>query len=123
MPRVYLARELASHGRITAMIDLSDGLARDLGHICRESGAGAIVDADRVPIHNDALELSQADRVDPLAHAIGDGEDYELLLTSADDLSRYGAIPIGRMIAGREILIRTEAGVKPLATGGWEHTL
>ena len=123
LPRVYLARELCAHARITAMIDLSDGLARDLGHICRESGVGAIVDADRIPIHDDARQLSREDRIDPLAHAIGDGEDYELLLTSPDDLSRLGVPPIGRITAERELLLQSKAVLTPLAPRGWEHTL
>lgn len=122
-PRVYLARELAAHARISAMIDLSDGLARDLAHICRESSVGAIVEADRIPIHDDARQLSREDQIDPLTHAIGDGEDYELLLTSPDDLSRLGLPSIGRITSEREVLLRTQNGLAPLALRGWEHAL
>jgi thiamine-monophosphate kinase len=122
-PRVHLARELAARGRVTAMIDLSDGLARDLRHICHESGVGAIVDADCIPIHDDARQLASQHGVDPLTHAIGDGEDYELLLTSPDDLSRFGAQPIGEVTADRGILLRSGTDLTPLASRGWEHSL
>ncbi len=122
-PRVHLARELAKHGRITAMIDLSDGFARDLGHICKESGVGAIVDGDRVPIHDDARTVAGQDKVDPLTHALGDGEDYELLLTSPDDLSACGATMIGTITADRNIMLETTTGLAPLAVRGWEHSL
>jgi thiamine-monophosphate kinase len=122
-PRVTLARELASRARITAMIDLSDGLARDLGHICKESGVGAIVDADRVPIHDDARTLAGRDKIGPLTHALGDGEDYELLLTSPEDLSRCGGIPIGTITADQKIQLRTTTRLAPLTVRGWEHSL
>jgi thiamine-monophosphate kinase len=122
-PRVLLARQLASQSHITAMIDLSDGLARDLRHICQQSGVGAIADAGAIPVHEDARQMSQKDGLDPLLHAIGDGEDYELLLTSSDDLSRSGAIQIGRITAEREILLQHDGKLSPLSARGWEHAI
>ncbi|NQU77025.1 MAG: thiamine-monophosphate kinase [Planctomycetes bacterium] len=78
-PRIEEARELVFRYPIHAMIDISDGLASDLGHICRESAAGADLWAEAIPISTEA-----AGREDPLAAALGDGEDYELLFTLAD---------------------------------------
>src|SRR5262249_50663712 len=84
-PRVEMARELAGAGRVHSMIDLSDGLSRDLGHICRLSGGlGATIIAENVPIHEDALAAFRNDRMQPLDHALHDGEDYELLFTAAE---------------------------------------
>lgn len=117
-PRVKLARDLAGAGRITAMIDLSDGLARDLAHICHESGVGALLDAASIPIHHDVPAADNA-----LAHALGDGEDYELLFTSPDDFSTRGVTRIGVITAGRELLLHTKTGVESLPFGGWEHPL
>jgi len=122
-PRVLLARQLASQARITAMIDLSDGLARDLRHICQQSNVGAIIEAEQVPIHEDARRMSQSDGIDPLLHAIGDGEDYELLLASPDDLARSGAVPVGRITTEKEMLLRRAGALSALSARGWEHTL
>src|SRR5262245_28905022 len=55
-PRVFLAREIAKKNRAHAMIDLSDGLSRDLNHICEMSTVGALIDASRIPIHEDAVK-------------------------------------------------------------------
>jgi thiamine-monophosphate kinase len=119
-PRVQLGRELAAVA--TAMIDLSDGLSRDLAHVCRASGVGAIVDEAAVPIHSDAVELSRRDRVSPLQHALNDGEDYELLLTSAGDVPR--GIRIGQITAEQGIFIRGKDGfARPLQPLGWQHEI
>jgi thiamine-monophosphate kinase len=133
-PRVALARQLARDHRVTAMIDLSDGLSRDLGHICRESGVGA--DVGRVPVHDDAFTLARregTDRPDMAAvqHALHDGEDYELLFTSPDDIP-FGtpyAFGIGIITAehrGKIHLTSCLDGVptsEPLEPKGWEHSL
>ncbi len=78
-PRVELGRELAKRGLATAMIDLSDGFLRDLGHLLRSSGKGAMVDLDRFPLSDDLLEVARSMGLDPLEIALTGGEDYELL--------------------------------------------
>jgi thiamine-monophosphate kinase len=85
-PRVREALRLHEAAGLHAMIDLSDGLARDLHHICEESKCGAVVVADQVPIAAPAHELSARDGHSPLDHALSDGEDFELVFTvsSAD---------------------------------------
>ena len=65
------------------MIDLSDGLSRDLRHICRESHVGAAVHSSEIPIHPDADMLSRQTCRYPIEHALHDGEDYELLFTTS----------------------------------------
>jgi thiamine-monophosphate kinase len=119
-PRVQLGRQLAAVA--TAMIDLSDGLSRDLAHVCRASGVGAVIDAAAVPIHSDAVELSRRDRISPLQHALNDGEDYELLFTGAGDVSH--GICIGQITAQPGIFIRGQDGIpRPLAPLGWQHEI
>jgi thiamine-monophosphate kinase len=120
-PQVALARELAKLG-VSAMIDISDGLSRDLRHICEQSGVGAIIDAAKIPIHEDVARLPSSSRT-PLEHALHDGEDYELLFTSALDHSSR-AIAVGVITAGDKLLIKHPDGreeeLKPL---GFEHSL
>jgi thiamine-monophosphate kinase len=121
VPRIHEARALAQSAKITAMIDLSDGLSRDLGHICSQSNVGAIVEADLVPIHADALELSRRDNIPPLDHALNDGEDHELLFTSPDTINN--ATRIGTITEGSQIQLKSSAGLTPLEPKGWEHQL
>lgn len=83
-PRVAEALAIHRVAAIHAMIDLSDGLASDLGHILKESGGlGATLDAEAIPIHPDARAMEG----DPLARALHDGEDFELCLTLAPDVA------------------------------------
>jgi thiamine-monophosphate kinase len=82
-PRVAEGRWMADTGDLTAMIDLSDGLATDLGHITTESAVGARVRLDRLPVDEAARAVGAALGRDPLDWATGGGEDYELLLTCA----------------------------------------
>lgn len=78
-PRVAEGRWLARGGWATAMMDVSDGLASDLRRILEESGTGAELDATQIPVSAAARRLH--DGRSALDHAMGDGEDFELLFT------------------------------------------
>jgi thiamine-monophosphate kinase len=83
-PRVREGQALHAAAELRAMIDISDGLAADLQHICEESGCGAVLRAEAIPIAADAHRLG--DDKPPLEHALSDGEDFELIVAvSADD--------------------------------------
>jgi thiamine-monophosphate kinase len=88
-PRVTEALRLHEETDLHAMIDISDGLAADLHHICKESACGALLRAESIPISDDARRQFAQDGRSPLEHALHDGEDFELVFTvSAEDGER-----------------------------------
>src|SRR3954468_4925205 len=121
-PRVFLAREIAKKKRAHAMIDISDGLSRDLSHICQMSGVGATIDATSIPIHEDAIKLSHENGLSPLEHALHDGEDHELLFTGPQPLPKE-FIRIGEVTESREIILARDGNREILQPRAWEHAL
>jgi thiamine-monophosphate kinase len=120
VPRVFDAFQIGKSGFATAMIDLSDGLSRDLRHICEQSRVGAIIDASRVPIHTDAIEMRR-DGHPPLEHALHDGEDHEILFTGTPHA--FGNhTEIGVITADLGIFLEQDGKRIPLEPKGWEHT-
>jgi thiamine-monophosphate kinase len=126
-PRVLLGRALGQSGVVTAMIDISDGLSRDLSHICAQSNVGAVLQESQIPIHDDARKLSERDGVHPLLHALNDGEDHELLFTATAppqlDASLLQPIRIGTITAEKEICLEQAGKRSRLEARGWEHSL
>jgi thiamine-monophosphate kinase len=76
-PRIAEARRLHEQCRLTAMLDLSDGLGGDIFHLTGESGVGAVIEASALPIVD-----GPRDERSPLQHALSDGEDFELLFAT-----------------------------------------
>lgn len=80
-PRVHEGALLGLYGVPSALIDISDGLAQDLGHLLKKSQVGASLETHNLPRHEELTRLAQATGVDMLPWMIGGGEDYELLVT------------------------------------------
>ena len=132
VPRVAEAAALVAGGPVHAMIDLSDGLSSDLGHVLDASGVGAQVWGDRVPVHADAAAMARRDGRSQIDHALHDGEDFELCFTvpagRADDLTDHGLAGtavscIGRVTAGRDyVLFDCMGGTpRPMIRRGYDH--
>ncbi|REA58667.1 thiamine-phosphate kinase [Dyadobacter luteus] len=84
--RMDVVYELAEAGVLpTAMIDLSDGLASDLLHLCAQSQVGAIVYEERLPIDDHTFLAATELNISPITAALNGGEDYELLFTISQD--------------------------------------
>ena len=115
------------------MIDLSDGLATDLGHIAEESGVHCRVEIERVPISPATREIARTLGADAGAWATGGGEDYELLLTCdprsfdrlSDGLARATGQrlhAIGRVLGpGSGVSFVDARGREVTAAAGFEH--
>jgi thiamine-monophosphate kinase len=123
-PRVGVGRFLRKNGLASAMIDLSDGLSSDLGHVCEESGVGAEVNAAAIPV----AAIGKPAREVDLSFALHGGEDYELLFTAPHEkqvpsrIVGVGVRQIGRVIRGRKVFLRGKDGVKrELPAQWWEH--
>lgn len=112
----------------TAMIDISDGLASDLMHICKASGTGAFIEEAQVPIHDEARMQAIEFRLDPITCALNGGEDYELLFTvSPHDLEKVRFMDsvyiIGEITPKEDgIRLHTSGGqIHPITAQGWTH--
>ncbi len=131
-PRVAEALILHHRAPLHALIDISDGFAADLAHILQESGGlGAVLDADSIPIHPDALTMSRQDGRSALDHALHDGEDFELCVVvdpdDADLLVHNPPLPavvhrVGTITADPGLWLRGEDGVSsPIVARGFDH--
>ncbi|HYN15993.1 MAG TPA: thiamine-phosphate kinase [Terriglobales bacterium] len=120
-PRVAVGCWLREQDLATAAIDVSDGLSTDLGHICEESGVGALV-------HEAAIPRPTGLPTSSLRYALHGGEDYELLFTAPGSLpvpSKIAGVRvtrIGEIIRGRNMwLVDSYGQQKALPPRGWEH--
>ncbi len=132
-PRVKFGRQLGELGLANSMIDVSDGLAQDLAHICEASNVGAVIEFDAVPIAEEvSLVTENADEA--FEFAVSGGEDFELLFTAdrsnetelmalADDcqlrLTRIGEV-LERSLPVA-VLTRRNGETTPLLVRGYDH--
>ncbi len=127
---------LAEEGLVSAMIDLSDGLSTDVGHLAEQSGVGVEIDADALPISPALRRYAQQAGGDPVNFArnfaLNGGDDYELLFTvPPPEQARLSALikrgiidatPIGAVVTkSRDRRIRINGQLRPLIKAGYDH--
>ncbi|MHC4887162.1 MAG: thiamine-phosphate kinase, partial [Planctomycetota bacterium] len=130
-PRLKESEALCATGALTAMMDLSDGLALDLRRLCRESETGALLESTAIPVSEAADSSAVSSDKPPLHHAFNDGEDFELLFTirpnAWNDIEENWSLStpitrIGEMTDhANQILISSPDHLSPLEEGGFVH--
>jgi thiamine-monophosphate kinase len=130
-PRVAAGQWLAQH-EVTTGMDVSDGLAADLSHICEASGVGAHIEAESLPIQPEVVTLATLAGREPQDLALFGGEDYELVFTvpadRADVLAHelfvatgVKATAIGTICEGSAMTLFRQGMPSPLRSNGWDH--
>ena len=122
-PQLDLGRWLATRQTGAAM-DVSDGVSRDLHRLCRASEAGAEITAEALPLSDRFEDLCKTIDADPLALALGGGEDYVLLFTLPEGEAppeSFACRKIGTITTGRGVRLRTNGRAEPLPDLGWDH--
>ena len=130
-PRVAQGLWLRKSGWVTSMMDISDGLSRDMRRLCQASGVGARVTAGAIPFSESmGVSLSEEEK---LRHALCDGEDYELLFTVKPehtaalvqawptDFPRLTGIGTMEGSAGDVMLVLADHTTSPWPASGYDH--
>jgi len=128
-PRVGWGIVLGEERLAASMIDISDGLSSDLGHLCRESNVGALIQSANIPFDEDVRKICSRRALDPLALALHGGEDFELLFTvRSEDIARLPkrvdgiAIScVGEITRDSSLRISERNHIWELKGGGFEH--
>lgn len=132
--RAREGRAIGLSGLASAMIDTSDGFVGDLGHICEESGVGAILSQTALPLSDALKSVARRLQKDPVDLFLGESDDYELILTCTTEnveplknaIASVSDVPVhavGR-IAKRSEGLRInlpDGSRKILGSGGWDH--
>jgi thiamine-monophosphate kinase len=134
-PRAHLAEglALAESGWVNSAIDISDGLAADLGHLCTASCVGALIEVGDLPVSEALTSWMAGDGSGAQSLALDGGEDYVLLFTAPDDAAREARTRerfdvsgahfwrIGTITSDRRLLARRTGNTEPLAARGFDH--
>ncbi len=126
--RTDIIHELDELGVVpSSMIDISDGLASELLHICSQSGVGAMVFEDKLPIEDITMLTATEFNVSPITAALNGGEDYQLLFTvKQSDFDKIknmsDVLPIGYITQDKAVqLALNSGGTAAIKAQGWNH--
>jgi thiamine-monophosphate kinase len=130
-PRLPLGRALSRDRIATAAIDVSDGMGVDASRLARASSVCLLIERAEIPFSPALRSFADLTGTDPLALALGGGDDYELLFTVPSEKAGLAADPpaewgvdlrrIGRVEAGRGALLEDENGRRPIDDLGFDH--
>ena len=106
----------------TSMIDVSDGLMIDLTRLCNESGTGARIYEDKLPVSVAMRKTAKHLGMDPIKMALTGGEDYELLFT-APKRSRITGTCVGEVIKSGRVIVNAKGEERAFSAEGYQHFL
>lgn len=122
--RIKLARHLVKIG-INSMIDVSDGVASEVGHICNQSKVGALIYAEKIPISKDTIQDSKKNGKDAIDFALYGGEDFELVFTAGkeklDRLRKLDVSVIGEIVDKKNGVKLIKGNKKLNIESGFDH--
>lgn len=105
----------------TSMMDISDGLSSEILHICEQSGTGAVIYEEKLPIHEDMRKAAYKFEIDPTACALSGGEDYELLFTIRQE--DHEKVILNAQISVIGYITDAIDGAAMITKGGNKHTI
>jgi thiamine-monophosphate kinase len=115
----YSAGALAAAAGATAMIDVSDGLLADAGHIAHDSGVQIVLDVERLPVDDEVRQTASAFNADPLGWVLTGGDDHALAATfPAGAALPAGFVPIGEVLEGSGVEV---PGYRNVGAAGYDH--
>jgi thiamine-monophosphate kinase len=118
--RLDFALKIAPY--VNSMIDISDGLAPEIKHICDESKCGAIIYKEKIPINDDVKSTARALNEDEYNYALFGGEDFELVYTvTKNNLKNVQGYIVGEIVKGNEINLQDRGITKIIKEKGYDH--
>lgn len=121
-PKAQLETALKIATYANSMIDVSDGLAPEIKHICDESNCGAIIYKDKIPIKDEVRNVARMLNEDEYDYALFGGEDFELVFTvSKEKLDKVNGLLVGEIIKNKEIKLSSKGKEKEITESGYDH--
>jgi thiamine-monophosphate kinase len=121
-PRARLDFAVKIAPYVNSMIDISDGLAPEIKHICDESKCGAVIYKEKIPINDDVRSTARVLNEDEYNYALFGGEDFELVYTvSKNNLKKVQGYIVGEIVKGKEIKLQDRSVTKIIKEKGYDH--
>ena len=121
-PKSKLKTSLDISPFVNSMIDVSDGLAPEIKHICNNSKCGAIIYKDKIPISEEVRDVAKRLGEDEYDYALFGGEDFELIYSvSKDNLEKVNGFLVGEITKNREIVLVYDGKKKTIEDKGYDH--
>lgn len=121
-PKAQLKKALKLAPFVNSMIDVSDGLASEIKHICDESKLGAIIYKNKIPIADEVIEIANKLDEDFYDYALFGGEDFELVFTvSKENIDKVDGFLVGKITRTKKIKLSSNGKETLINKNGYDH--